>query len=133
MGLLIHYNKINNLGKEIKEIRDFVEKNGRTTLNALNLSEKINTWSMQTNLDSVKTQTELEETHRRIKFLEGLQSQREIEVRDLSEMMNELTVSLEQHVEDVFGKSDPETFYLIKGTRVYEKIDGKPIEEYFKK
>jgi len=35
-------------------------------------------------------------------------------------------------VRDVIGSKKPETFYIINGERVYLKIDGKPVDEYFK-
>tara|TARA_Y100000310_G_C20613528_1_gene779331 strand:- start:835 stop:1083 length:249 start_codon:yes stop_codon:yes gene_type:complete len=37
---------------------------------------------------------------------------------------------LEKITKDVIGGSAPETFYEIKGGRVYLEIDGKPVENY---
>ena len=34
-------------------------------------------------------------------------------------------------VENVIGNEEPETFYEIDGKRVYLKVDGKPVDQYF--
>jgi hypothetical protein len=39
----------------------------------------------------------------------------------------------EMKTENVIGQESPEKFYEINGQRVYLEIDGKPIEQYFRK
>ena len=34
---------------------------------------------------------------------------------------------------NVIGNGEPEKFYDVNGQRVYLEIDGKPVEQYFKK
>ena len=43
------------------------------------------------------------------------------------------TYGATRHEEDVLEGSKPETYYIINGRRVYESIDGQPIETYFRK
>lgn len=39
----------------------------------------------------------------------------------------------ELYVTNVVGNNEPDKFYKINGKRIFLEIDGKPVEEYFRK
>lgn len=41
--------------------------------------------------------------------------------------------SLELQTEDVIGGITPEEFYVVSGDTVYLKVDGRPLESYFRR
>lgn len=48
-------------------------------------------------------------------------------------IMNMIDQPYKVQTKNVIGKKAPEKFYEINGNRVYLEIDGKPVEEYFRK
>ncbi len=58
-----------------------------------------------------------------------------IDVKKINKKLSllEQKVQHELKVENVMGDKELEKFYEINEKRVYLEIDGKPVEEYFKK
>lgn len=57
---------------------------------------------------------------------------------DMLEKIDKRTKNLEEVLinpitKNVLGQKEPEKFYELNGRRIYLEIDGKPVEEYFKK
>ncbi|MBI4447450.1 hypothetical protein HY643_00565 [Candidatus Woesearchaeota archaeon] len=89
----------------------------RPGLYAMVLMTMLSAWRIQSNLEKVLDQ--VDRTNNRIE--------------QINTRIGQIEKAFELQVRDVIGEEAPEKFFEINGQRVYLEIDGKPIDQYFRK